>query len=397
MGLSWKPTFFRIYIGQAFSLVSSSSVQFAIIWWITIETGSAIALTAASLAGLLPQVLIGPFAGVWIDRYSRKTILILADAATAVASAILGLSFLFTTPPLWFVYLILFLRAVGETFHKPAMQSAIPQLVPAEGLTRAGGLGQMINAACNMAGPMLGALLMSVTTMPFVMLVDLVGGVLAVLTLSAVRLGRPEAGAAEKPRLLADLKQGFRAIREDPALLRAAIPVFITAVVFLPLGSLLPLMVSGYFLVGAWQNGIVKTLFSLGMLLSALVIGVTGGLKRQFLMISLSSLLLGVCSLIAGLLPASAFWLFCALVFVMGTTGMMGNVPFTAYIQRSISKENHGKVLSLVHSAISLGVPLGMMIAGPVTEAIGINRWLVGVGVLMLGVGTISYLLTREM
>lgn len=54
-------------------------------------------------------------------------------------------------------------------------------------------------------------------------------------------------------------------------------------------------------------------------------------------------------------------------------------------------------MLSLVHSAINLGVPLGMMIAGPVTEAIGINRWLVGVGVLMLGVGTINYLLTREM
>jgi len=99
---------------------------------------------------------------------------------------------------------------------------------------------------------------------------------------------------------------------------------------------------------------------------------------------------------VAGLLPASAFWIFCAVVFVMGASGMIGNVPFTAYIQRSISQENHGKVLSLVHSAMSLGVPLGMMIAGPVTEAIGLENWMVGVGLLMLGVGTISYLLTRE-
>ena len=70
---SWRKPFFTLYIGQAFSLLSSSAVQFAIIWWITIETGSAIALTVASLVGLLPQVLIGPFAGVWIDRYNRKT------------------------------------------------------------------------------------------------------------------------------------------------------------------------------------------------------------------------------------------------------------------------------------------------------------------------------------
>lgn len=72
-----------MYIGQAFSLLSSSAVQFTIIWWITVETGSAIALTIASIVGLLPQVVIGLFAGVWIDRYNRKSIMIVADFAVA--------------------------------------------------------------------------------------------------------------------------------------------------------------------------------------------------------------------------------------------------------------------------------------------------------------------------
>ena len=71
---NWKKNFFTIYIGQAFSLLSSSAVQFSIIWWITIQTGSALALTIASVVGLLPQAIIGPFAGVWIDRYNRKAI-----------------------------------------------------------------------------------------------------------------------------------------------------------------------------------------------------------------------------------------------------------------------------------------------------------------------------------
>jgi DHA3 family macrolide efflux protein-like MFS transporter len=94
----WRRPFFTLYIGQASSLLSSSAVQFAVIWWITVRTGSAIALTVASLVGLLPQVLIGPFAGVLVDCYDRKSVMIAADLAVAAASLALGMSFAFGAP-----------------------------------------------------------------------------------------------------------------------------------------------------------------------------------------------------------------------------------------------------------------------------------------------------------
>ena len=90
---NWKKSFFMIYIGQAFSLLSSSAVQFSIIWWITTETGSALSLTIASVVGLLPQAVIGLFAGVWIDRFDRKKILIIADVAVALSSLCLAVLF----------------------------------------------------------------------------------------------------------------------------------------------------------------------------------------------------------------------------------------------------------------------------------------------------------------
>jgi DHA3 family macrolide efflux protein-like MFS transporter len=393
---SWRKQFFKIYTGQAFSLLSSSAVQFAIIWWITVKTSSAIDLTIASIVGLLPQVLIGPIAGVWIDRHSRKTIMILADSAVAASSLVLGLSFLFGEPPLAFVYVILFLRALGETFHKPAMKAAIPQLVPAEALTKAGGFGQLIQSACAMVGPMLGALLMSVATMPLVMAVDVVGAALAVLTLATVRLDRPQRKEGERPGILAETKEAFGALRSDKALMRASLPVFATSIVFMPLGSLLPLMVLEHFSGGAWHNGIVKALFAAGMMLAALAIGVTGGMRRAFLMMSTAPFALGICSLAAGLLPLSAFWVFCILVFIMGMAGMWGNVPYIAYLQKNLPQENMGKVMSLVTSAMSLGIPIGMLIAGPVAEAIGVDGWMIWAGVGMMVVGAGSYLWTRE-
>jgi len=392
----WQKSFFTIYIGQAFSLLSSSAVQFSIIWWITVQTGSAMALTIASVVGLLPQAIIGPFAGVFIDRYNRKTIMILADSAVALSSLVLGMSFFFATPSLIFIYVILFLRALGETFHKPAMQAAIPQLVPESELTKAGGLGQMIQSACSMVGPMLGSFLMSITTLQYAMFVDIIGASLAVLTLSSVKLAKHKVSSQGKLTIIQDMKLGLKAIKANKALVRVSIPVLLSTIVFVPLGTLLPLMVKLYFNGTAWHNGIVQTLFSSGMLISAMIISVTGGLKKQFLMISIGILSLGICSLIGGLLPSNVFLIFCIVVFIMGTTGMMTNIPFTAYVQRTIPQENLGKVLSLITSVMSFAAPVGMFIAGPVSDIIGISNWMIVAGVLMLIVGTLCYFLTRS-
>ena len=394
--LNWKKPFFTIYSGQAFSLLSSSAVQFSIIWWITMETGSALALTIASVVGLLPQAMIGPFAGVWIDRYNRKKIIILADMIVALSSLFLCILFLLNSGSLYFVYLVLFIRALGETFHKPAMQALIPDIVPESELTKAGGFGQMISSACSMIGPMLGALIMSITTLPFAMLVDVIGAIFAIITLSLVTVSKTMTHSIDKLNVFRDMKQGVQAIKANKALLRLSIPMLITTIIFIPLGTLLPLMVKNYFNGSAWQNGIVQTLFSTGMLIAAMIIGITGGLKRQFLMITLSIGLLGLCSLIGGILPAHLFWIFCIVVFIMGATGMGFNIPFTAYIQRTVPAENLGKVISLVTSIMSFAAPVGMFIAGPVSEWIGVSNWMILAGILMLGVSVLNYFLTRE-
>ena len=106
------------------------------------------------------------------------------------------------------------------------------------------------------------------------------------------------------------MKQGILAIKSNKALVRLSIPMLISTVVFVPLGTLLPLMVRNYFFGTAWQNGLMQTLFSSSMLIATIVIGFTGGLKKQFLMISLITGLFGLSSFLAGLIPANLFWVF---------------------------------------------------------------------------------------
>jgi MFS transporter, DHA3 family, macrolide efflux protein len=392
----WRKPFFLIYGGQAFSLLSSSAVQFSIIWWITLETGSALALTLASVAGLLPQAVIGLFAGVWVDRFNRKTIIVIADLLVAFSSLFLAGCFMLGIKSIIVVYLVLFIRAVGETFHKPALQAIIPQLVPSTALTKAGGFGQMISSVCYLAGPMLGALLMSIASLASVLFVDVFGACVAVGILSRVQIPNHPGNQQYSLSVMHDFKQGLLELLSNKALLRLSIPLLITTLIFVPIGTLLPLMVKEIYKGTAWHNGGIQALFSIGMLASALLIGLTGGLKKQFFMISISIGTLGACSIFAGLLSEQFFWVFCVIVFIMGATGMGFNIPFTAYIQRSVPAHNLGKVISLVTSVMSFAAPIGMFIAGPSAEYLGMNTWLLTAGIIMVCIGIFCFILTRE-
>ncbi|MGI6664709.1 MAG: MFS transporter [Christensenellaceae bacterium] len=383
---NWKKQFTIIYVGQAFSLLGSAAVQFAVIWWLTIQTESAITLTLSSIIAFLPSMFIGPFAGVWIDRYNRRTVMIAADGLVALSSVALGVIFLLSSaPPVWVIYIILFIRGLGNTFHSPAMQAAIPMLVPAEMLTKAGGWGNLITSISTMLGPVLGAVLMGILPIASIMLIDIVGAVFAIICLCFVTIPNiPQSD--EKPQLLADMKQGLAAMRENRPLMVIFWPMVLMSILYMPLGSLFPLLVRTHFLGEALHNSIAEFAFSGGLLLSSLVIGIWGGMKKRFLMASLSVALLGIASLISGILPPTqlGFWIFTICCFFMGSSGTFMNVPTMSYTQETIAPEMMGKVFSLMMAAMTLSMPIGLLVAGPLSEIIGVDKWFFWSGVALI-------------
>ena len=90
---TWKGKTFRFLTAQTISLFGSSLVQYAIVWYITLTTSSGKMLTISTLCGFLPQILISLFAGVWIDRYDRKRLIMLSDGVIAFSTLLLALAF----------------------------------------------------------------------------------------------------------------------------------------------------------------------------------------------------------------------------------------------------------------------------------------------------------------
>src|SRR5690606_9326089 len=169
----WKRTFAIIWSGQFISLLTSSAVNFAIIIWLSLETGSAEVLAFAAIAAFLPQTIIGPFAGVFIDRWDRKRTMIAADGFIAVCTLMLSVLFYLGYSELIFVYILLALRSVGSAFHMPAMQASVPLLAPESELLRIGGINQVIQSVSSIGGPALGAFAIGLMHIGYVLLMHM--------------------------------------------------------------------------------------------------------------------------------------------------------------------------------------------------------------------------------
>ncbi|WHX30610.1 MFS transporter [Brevibacillus agri] len=399
---SWKQTFYTIFAGQAFSLLGSAVVQFSIIWWLTEKTGSALVLTIASMAGFLPQALVGPFARTIVDRLDRKKIMIAADMFIALVSLALAILFLSgIEPPVWVFYAVLGLRSIGTAFHMPSMQASIPLIAPEDQLMKVQGWIQTLTSAVSMAGPMLGAFLLAYFSMETVLLLDVAGALLASAALLLVHIPNPERSVPEEGErgMRSEIKAGLRELMKSRGLVVITAAIGFTSFVYVPVGALFTLMVLSHFGKGAWHAGVVEFSFAAGMLVGSILLGSWGARQNRVYLLTGGIALLGLGLFFSGLLPASGFVGFVLLSGLMGISGPLFGGPFAVLLQTTIDPAALGRVMSLVNSLMLIATPIGLLVAGPVAEVIGVNNWfwLSGIAIVLIGVFTSLVPAVREL
>ena len=197
---NWLIRFSTIWAGQAVSLFGSMLVQFALVWWLTAQTGSATVLAVATLVALLPTVLIGPIAGAFVDRHSRRWMMVIADSLVALVTLWLVILNALGWMQVGHVFAAMFLRAAAGTFQWPAMQASTSLMVPKKHLARVGGLNQTLYGLLGIVAPPTGALLVMALPMQWVLAIDLITAALAVLPLLVIGVPQPPAVAEEPDR-----------------------------------------------------------------------------------------------------------------------------------------------------------------------------------------------------
>ncbi|MBG0788105.1 MAG: MFS transporter, partial [Anaerolineaceae bacterium] len=158
----WQGRFFTIWFGQAFSMLGSQLVGFAFIWYLTEQTGSATILAIASLVSMLPNIIIGPLAGTFVDRWNRKWVMIIFDSITALFTFGLAALFFLDIAEIWHIYVIMFIRSSCGQFQWAAMKASTSLMVPKKHLSRVAGANETLNGLINILGPALGAFLIQI-------------------------------------------------------------------------------------------------------------------------------------------------------------------------------------------------------------------------------------------
>ncbi|MBD1383139.1 MFS transporter [Metabacillus arenae] len=382
---NWKRKFFAIYSGQFFSLLSSAAVQFSIIWWLTDTTGSPLVLTLAGLAGFLPQALVGPFAGTLTDRYSRKMMMILADMTVALGSLLLFTSMYFSEPSIALVLLVLVGRSLATAFHMPALQASIPLLAPEEHLTKVAGWGHTVSSVSNIAGPAVGMSLLAVSSLEWVLLLDVLGAVIASSVLLFIHIPSvPRTEETGASNFIVEMKEGYHAIVKHPVLLKLTIVMTIVAILYIPLGTYLPLMTRNHFEKGVVEAGLVEIVFAIGLIAGGSIIGVLGDRFDKVKIMAAGMMLMGVALFFSGFLTPSLIYVFVVLCGLVGLSGPLFSAPFYAYIQTEIEPHLLGRVFSFVTSLSLLATPIGYALAGVIIELTSVTALFSITGILII-------------
>jgi len=380
---NWAARFFTIWGGGAFSLFGSALVQFALVWYLTKETGSATVLATASLAALLPQIILGPFAGALVDRWNRRIIMIVADGGIAIATLVLIWLFATGNIQIWHIYALGAIRSLGGAFHHPAMTSSTSLMVPKKHLARVAGANQTLQGIINISAPPLGALLIELISTQNVLLIDIGTAMLAILPLLFISIPKPprqvaqENGVTEKTTYWQDLRAGFTYVVKWPGLFGLILLAMMLNFLLSPASSLLPLVVTRIFNGSATELGWVESTFGVGIILGGVLLSIWGGFKRR-IVTSFSGIIgIGLGILLTGLVPENMFHLFLAAGFLTGFSQVFANGPLNAIFQASITPDMQGRVFSLLGAGATAMMPLGLMIAGPISDQLGIRFWFV--------------------
>lgn len=383
MEINWKKNAALFLTGQALSLFGTMIVQYAIVWHITLKSQSGTMMMLFTVAGFLPMFFISPFAGVWADRFNRKYIINIADGVIAFFSLLVAVFLMFGIDSYGILLFCALIRSFGQGTQTPAVGAFIPQIVPQEQLTKINGIQSSIQSLVALSSPMISGALMTFAPLQILFFMDVVTAAIAIsIVLFFVKSPEKEKSNPPEQKGTAyfhDLKEGFKYIRKHGYVLRMIVFTALFLFLFTPAMFLTPLQVARNFGSDVWRLSAVEITFSVGMMAGGILIGMWGGFKNRIYTMAFSMASCGI--LAAGLGITSNFWIYLTIMAITGIVMPLWNTPSMVLLQTRVETAFMGRVLSVFTMVSSVMMPAGMIVFGPVADAVSIDVILVATGI----------------
>ncbi len=337
-----------VLLGQAISILASSMTGFALSIWVFQRTSSATSLGIMQTAFTLPYLLIIPLAGVMVDRYNRKLMMMLSDLMAGLGSIAILILLLTDNLQVWHFYVINTVIGLGNAFQWPAYSAAITTMVSKEQYGRANGMMSLVQAGPGVVAPILAGALLPVIGLNGILILDISTFILAIGTILLVYIPKPVQtadGEKAKGNLLHEAAFGFKYIFERPSLTAYVILLFI-ANLFLGFGNVVQvpmvLLRSGN---DSLVLGAVETAGAISWTVGSLIMSAWGGPKRRIhgaLFGWVGYCLLG--NILFGLGKALPVWI--PTILVAGVGSNIGIATSQAILQVKVAPDVQGRVFS---------------------------------------------------
>ncbi|MBE9077517.1 MFS transporter [Romeria aff. gracilis LEGE 07310] len=362
-------TFIIIWAGQLASTIGSKMTGFALTLWAWDVTGSATALALVGFFYQLPRIPITLVAGLIVDRFSRKQLMMLGDTVAALSTVGIGLLFFTENLQIWHIYGAAMLNGGFGQIQSLAYKTSISSMVPLHQLTRANSMNSAVHYGSAIFGPALAGVLYPIIGLMGILLIDLMTFGVAIATLLSVRIPQPAPQpTTEIETRLAKLTFGFREVWRQPSL-RSLLLITTAFWFFHDLGGAIydPMIL-------ARTNGSAQILAStasaagIGGVTGAILLSFWGGPRRRVTGMLAGFIGAGLSKTVFGLGRSPAVWIpaqFCSSL----NFPLLGSSE-NALWMKSITPEKQGRVFA-ANSLVLQGVSaIAALIAGPLAETV---------------------------
>jgi MFS family permease len=358
-------------------------------WLILLLTGSAAALGIATGLQFLPMLLVSPFAGLIADRYKKRTVLIVTQAAIGTSAVALGLVTVFGEVTVWHVYAAALLFGIGTAFDRPTRESLVNEIVERDALVNALGLnsaslniGRMVGPA--IAGGLIALFGSGVTDTGYVILIN--GGGYLIVIAALVMLRNPNGPVSMVPKAPGQLREGFRYVRSRPDLQLVLVVIFAFGTFGMNFHLTTALMATQVYGKGAAGFGLLGTILAIGSLTGSLLAARRRTSSLRIVVIA--AMLFGAVEIFVGLMPS--YIMFALFLPLCGLGSMTTSVSASTYVQMHTEPFVRGRVMSLYLACFMGGTPIGAPMLGLVAQEFGARWTLIGGGAVTAGTTAVA-------
>ena len=393
--------FTLLLAGQLVSQVGDKFHMIALSLYVLKTTGSSGKMGLVLAASLVPTLTLGFFSGTFIDRYSRKTIIVGTDLLRGIVLGCFAVLFILDMINFYLILALQVILSVNAAFFDPAIPSVIPQIVAEDQLTRANAFHQFVNGFSLVGGAMLGGMVVAGFGYVWVFLVNAVSFLVSALFESFIVI--PPIQAEKKTSLIFDMKQGYGYLFENTSLM---ILLFMVMVIHFFVGSIevfMPVIADRISGDGPKILGFFHAAFGSGTIAMGVFIGLgfslNGRLNKERLGLFVGTFFIGCLFVTSFFIQGSSTTrssCFVLCFFLMGCALSLASVSFKTTLQKKADNRYAGRIFALSGSLGNAAIPFAMMLYGLLLDRFNFRGLLLSTGMLLMFTSLISFVLYKE-